>query len=192
VQKQTNSEHLNIEEQKVEQDCVCEESREHNTGEVDIMSADVVESMKKQATTDIREVLQQLEKTHSGLTEGMATALGAGTGAAGSLAALSSLGAVSGLSAAGVTTGLAAAGGLLGGGMLVGLGVLTAPVAALGVFGYSVAKKRKKVNDAAALGLAAKKIYEIQSRLILHEESFKEEIAYIRTTLEVLTNMKSA
>jgi hypothetical protein len=105
---------------------------------------------------------------------------------------LSTLGTVSGLSAAGVSTGLAAAGGLLGGGVLVGIGVLAAPVAALGVFGYSLAKKRKASNEAAALGLAAKKICEIQSRLVSHEEYFREELAHIKTTLEVLTRMKTA
>lgn len=163
-----------------------------NSAEYVSMSADFIEDLKIQAIADVREALQQLEKNHSGLTEGMIAALGAGTGVAGSLAALSTLGTVSGLSAAGVVTGLSAAGGLIGGGMLIGLGVLATPVAALGVLGYSVAKKRQKDNDAAAVGLAARKIFEIQSRLIQHEESFKEELSYIRITLEVLTSMKHA
>jgi len=156
------------------------------------MTQTVIEAMKAQASRDVHNVLQELEKNNAGITEGVATALGAGTGAAGSLAALSSLGAVSGLSAAGVTTGLAAAGGLLGGGMLVGLGVIAAPVAALGVASYSLAKKIKKSRNAAALGMAAKKICEIQSSLIRHEDHFREELANIKTTLEVLTRMKTA
>lgn len=157
--------------------------------EPEIMTPAIIEKMKNQVSQDVRAVLQELEKKHTSLTEGLATALGAGTGAAGSLAALSSLGTVSGLSAAGVTTGLAAAGGLLGGGMLLGLGVLAAPVVALGGLSYSLAKKRKKADNAAALGLAAKKIFEIQARLIQHEEHFRDELAHIKTTLELLTHL---
>jgi hypothetical protein len=191
VAKEKKGENMNMESDGVEQ-VVVESAGIQSGDEAEIMTEDFIEDLKTKATIEVREALQQLEKNHSGLTQGMATALGAGTGAAGSLMALSSLGTVSGLSAAGVTTGLSAAGGLIGGGMLVGLGVLAAPVAALGMFGYSVAKTRKKANDAAAVGLAAKKIYEIQSRLIQHEESFKEELTYIKTTLEVLTSMKHA
>jgi hypothetical protein len=156
------------------------------------MTQTVIENMKVQASQDVNDVLQELEKTHSGITEGFATALGAGTGAAGSLAALSSLGTVSGLSAAGVTTGLTAAGAILGGGMLVGLGVLATPVAAFGVFSYRMAKRAKKANKAVAVGLAAKKLCEIQSRLIQHKEHFKEELLHIKTSLEILTSMKTA
>jgi hypothetical protein len=169
-----------------------EELTEQESDKEESMSPDAIASMKMQATQEMRDVLQVLEKNNSGITEGLATALCAGTGAAGSIAALSSMGAVSGLSAAGVTTGLAAAGGLLGGGMLVGIGVLAAPVAALGMFGYSLAAKIKKANNAAALGLAAKRICDVQSRLIRHEEHFREELAYIKTTLEILTRMKTA
>ncbi len=190
--KEKKRERLDMETYGAEQIVAVEEMIGANIDETEIMTPDHIENMRKQTTADVRGILEQFEKNHSGLTEGMATALGAGTGAAGSLAALSSLGTVSGLSAAGVTTGLSAAGGLLGGGMLVGLGVLAAPIAALGMFGYTVTKKRKKANDAAAVGLAAKRIYEVQSRLIPNEESFKEELAYIRTTLEVLTSLKTA
>jgi len=155
------------------------------------MSPSTIESMKKEAIEEIREVMQTLEKTHTGISEGVAASVGAGAGAVGSIAALSALGTVSGLSAAGVTTGLAAAGGLIGGGMLVGVGVLSAPVAALGVIGYTLANIRKKTIGTAALGLAVKKICDIQSRLLKHEEHFKEELAEINTTLEILTRMKA-
>ena len=148
------------------------------------------ENMKTKAMLDLREVLDQLEKCHPGITEGQATALGAGAGAAGALTALSSMG-VSGLSAVGVTSGLSAAGGLLGGGMLLGIGVLATPVAALGFVGYSVAKKRKKDHKAAALGQAAKRICDIQSCLMPNQEYFKDEIAYIKSTLEILTSAKT-
>jgi len=156
------------------------------------MTLDIIEDMKAQATQEVREVILELEKNQTGLTEGVATAIGAGTGAAGSIAALSSLGTVSGLSAAGISTGLVAAGGLVGGGVLVGLGVLAAPVAALGMVSYTLAKKNKKVKTAAALGLAAKKICDIQSRLLEHEEHFSEELAHIKSTLEIITRLKTA
>ena len=48
--------------------------------------------MKEQATSEVKEVLDQLENDYPGVTEGMATALGSGVGAAGSLAALYGLG----------------------------------------------------------------------------------------------------
>lgn len=155
------------------------------------MKASIVESLRTKAAEDLRDVLQSLEKKHAGITEGLATALGAGTGAATSLTAMSSLGTVSGLSAAGVKTGLVAAGGLLGGGALLGLGVLAAPVAALGAVGYGVAKRRQKAKRAAAIGMSAKKICEIQSQLIQHKEHFREELVQIRTILEILTRLKA-
>ncbi len=155
------------------------------------MKASIVESLRIKASEDLREVLHDLEKKHAGITEGLATAIGAGTGAATSLTAMSSLGTVSGLSAAGVKTGLAAAGGLLGGGLLLGIGVLSAPVAALGAVGYGVAKRRQNAKRAAAIGMSAKKICEIQAQLIQHKEYFREELIQIRTILEILTRLKA-
>ncbi len=155
------------------------------------MKASIVESLRTKAAEDLRDVLQNLENKHAGITEGLATALGAGTGAATSLTAMSSLGTVSGLSAAGVKTGLAAAGGMLGGGALLGIGVLAAPVAALGAVGYGLAKRRQKAKKAAAIGMSAKKICEIQSQLIQHKEHFREELVQIRTILEILTRLKA-
>ncbi|HIJ89031.1 MAG TPA: hypothetical protein HPP97_15355 [Desulfuromonadales bacterium] len=161
------------------------------SAETAAMKTAIVESMRTKARQDLRDVLQHLEKNHAGITEGVATALGAGTGAATSLTAMSSLGTVSGLSAAGVKTGLAAAGGLLGGGTLLGVGVLAAPVAALGMLGYGVARRRHTAKRAAAIGMSAKKICEIQTQLIQHKEHFKEELIQIRTILEILTRLKA-
>ena len=162
------------------------------SAETQVMKSAIVENMRTKAAQDLRDVLQNLEKNHAGITEGLATALGAGTGAATSLAALSSLGTVAGLSAAGVTTGIAAAGGLLGGGMLAGIGVLATPVAALGMLGYGVARKRQKDSRAAAIGLSAKNICDIQSQLIQHKEQFREELAQIKAILEALSSLKAA
>lgn len=156
----------------------------------DALKSIMIKQMKSQVSLELQEVLKELEKKHSGVTRGVATALGAGTGAATSLAALSSLGTVSGLSAAGVATGLVAAGELLGGGMIIGLGVLAAPIATLGGLGYSLARKRQKDGRAAAIGIAGQKICEIRSQLMQYKEYFEEELAHIQTVLERLSSLE--
>lgn len=150
-----------------------------------------IERMKQEANNEVSKVLKQLENDYPGITEGLASALGAGVGAAGSLAALSTLG-VSGLSAAGITSGLATAGGIIGGGMVAGIGVLAAPIAILGIGGYWLAKKKKNAKLTAALGTSISKLYDIQSRLIQNAEYFKEEIAGIKVTIDMLTKKKPA
>lgn len=145
--------------------------------------------MKNQATREVKAALDELENDYPGVTEGMATALASGAGAAGSLAALYGLG-VTGLSAAGITSGLAAAGSLVGGGMVAGIGVLAAPIALLGIGAYAIAKKKKNAKLAAALGAAIRKLYEIQERLMQNAEYFKEEIAGIKAAVDLLTKKK--
>lgn len=155
------------------------------------MSDDQIEKMKNEATNEVKLVLEKLEKDKPGITEGLATAIGSSVGGAGSLAALGALG-VPGYSAAGITSGLAVAGSIVGGGMLAGIGVLAAPVAILGVAGYAITKKVKNAKLAAALGLAIQKLYEIQERLMQNAEYFKDEIAGIKATIDVLTRKKPA
>ena len=149
------------------------------------MSQQTVAAMREEASEETQAVIKALENDYPGISEGLATALGAGTGAAGSFAALTFLG-VSGLSAAGITSGLAAAGALVGGGMVAGIGVLAAPVAALGVLGYALAKKHKNARLAVALGTAIEKLFNIQTRLMKNAEYFKDEIATIKATIEFL------
>ena len=72
----------------------------------------------------------------------LAAAHGAGIAGVGSFAALNGLGVV-GLSAAGITSGLAAAGAVVGGGMVAGIFVLAAPIAALAAGGVGVASHLK-------------------------------------------------
>lgn len=146
---------------------------------------------KERATLEVKSILDALEKDFPGVTEGAAALLGSGLGAAGSLGALYGLGTV-GLSGAGITSGLATAGALVGGGMVAGVAVLAAPVAALGVVGYAVAKKRKNAKLAAALGEAIKKLYAIQERLLKNADFFKEEIASIKATMELLARKQPA
>lgn len=76
----------------------------------------------------------------SAIPEALAGAGGGVIGGAASFAALFFGGSITGLSAAGITSGLAAAGALIGGGMAAGVFVLAAPVAALGVGGYAIAR----------------------------------------------------
>ncbi len=153
--------------------------------------ADEIRRIKNEATEETRAIVLRIEKDYPGITEGMATALGASAGGAGSLVALSTLG-VSGLSAAGITSGLAAAGAVVGGGMVAGIGVLAAPVAVLGVAGYAVAKHYKNAKLAAALGEAIRKLYAIQERLLANAEYFREEIAGIKVAIEMLSSKKPA
>lgn len=148
-----------------------------------------IEKMRKEATHEVKNILDQLEKDYPGVTEGMAALLGSGTGAAGSLAALYLLGRT-GLSAAGITSGLAAAGSIIGGGMVAGIGVLAAPVAILGIGAFAIAKQRKNAKLAAALGQAISKLYAIQDRLLKNAEYFKEELAGIKAAIELLTKKK--
>ena len=71
---------------------------------------------------------------HSAIPEVLTGALGAGIGGVGSFL---------GLSAAGITSGLAAAGAIVGGGMVAGVFVLAAPVAALAAGGVGIAAHLK-------------------------------------------------
>ncbi len=155
------------------------------------ISESEVKSLKEEAAQEVNIIVQELETDYPGISEGVGTAIGAAVGGTGSFAALTTLG-VSGLSAAGITSGLATAGALVGGGMVAGIGVLAAPVAILGVAGYAIAKKRKNAKLAARLGQAIAKLYDIQSRLMQNAEYFKEEIAAIKATIDLLGKKKPA
>lgn len=150
------------------------------------LNESTIRQMKEEAERETKKILDDLENDFPGITEGLATALGAGTGFAGSLTALSVCGKVAGLSAPGITSGLAALGALVGGGMLTGIAVAAAPVAALSVFGYVITKKHKTARLVAALGTAISKLHSIQAHLMQNAEYFKEELAGLRATLNVL------
>lgn len=154
------------------------------------MTDDQIKKEQELAQKEVADTLKKLESDYPGVTEGLATAIGSGAGAAGSLAALILGGKVVGLSAAGITSGLGAAGALVGGGMAAGIGVLAAPVAILGVAGYALAKKRKNAKMAAALATAIGRLYDIQARLMQNAEYFREELATIKATIEFLKSKK--
>lgn len=149
------------------------------------MTQEEIKQEKERAEKDVKDAMERLNSDAPTITEGLATLLGSGIGTAGSLAALGASG-VSGFSAAGITSGLATAGGIVGGGMVVGIGVLAAPVAILGIVGYAIAKKRKNAKIAAAVAITIKKLYSIQERLMQNAEYFKEELAGINAALNII------
>ncbi|MDP3010681.1 MAG: hypothetical protein Q8N30_16635 [Methylococcales bacterium] len=150
------------------------------------LTEEEINKMREKSGTDIQRILRELESNAPGMTEGLGAITGAGIGGAASFAALSGLG-VSGLSAAGITSGLAAAGSIVGGGMVAGIGVLAAPVAILGIVGYSIFKHKKVKKQTAALQYAIGELYAIMQRLQMNAQYFKNEIAGINSMIEMLT-----
>ncbi len=76
--------------------------------------------------------------------------------------------------------------------MVAGIGVFAVPVAGFGVAGYAIAKKRKNAKLATSLGVAIKKLYDIQERLMKNAEYFKEEIAGVKATIDFLSKKNPA
>ena len=143
-----------------------------------------IQQMKDEAHEDMKEALDELRRDAPKVVDAAAAAVGSTLGGAASFTALYFGGSVVGLSAAGMTSGLAAAGAVIGGGMAAGVAVLAAPVAALGVIGYGIAKKRRNAKLAAALGRAIEKLYKIQERLMANAEYFREELAEIKAYID--------
>jgi hypothetical protein len=149
------------------------------------LSEKEISELREKSGKDIQRILRDLESNVPGITEGFGAITGAGIGGAASLAALSTLG-VSGLSAAGITSGLAAAGSIVGGGMVAGIGVLAAPIAILGIAGYSVFKHNKVKKQTAALQHALAELYSVLERLVMNAKYFQQEIAGVRSIIETL------
>ncbi|MCZ6156442.1 hypothetical protein O6B72_06410 [Campylobacter ureolyticus] len=154
------------------------------------MTQEEIKQEKEKTQKEVEEAMKMLHSDAPTMTEGVSALLGSGIGAAGSWATLGTIG-VAGYSASGITSGLAAAGSVVGGGMVAGVAVLAAPVAALGVIGYAIAKKRKNAKIAVAVATAIKKLYSIQERLMQNAEYFKEELVSIKAMLDIIeTNAK--
>lgn len=79
----------------------------------------------------------------SDIPEILGAVAGVGVGGAVGYGLLGALG-YAGLSGPGITAGLATAGKIVGGGMVAGIGVLTAPAIVLGVGGYAALSRRKR------------------------------------------------
>jgi len=155
------------------------------------MTTEEINDLREKSGEDVQRILRELESNVPGITEGFGAITGAGIGGAASLAALSGLG-TAGLSAAGITSGLATAGSLVGGGMVAGIGVLAAPVAVLGIVGYSIFKHQKVKKQTAALQDALGGLYSVLERLVMNAQYFQEEIASIRGVIEALKSRSPA
>ena len=127
----------------------------------------------------------------SAIPEVLAGALGAGIGGVGSFAALYGLGSVVGLSAAGITSGLAAAGSIVGGGMVAGVFVLAAPVAALAAGGVGLAahlkNKQLRQEKERLYKEALKKHEAIIQALKSEADADKERLDYLQSLNILLT-----
>ncbi len=141
--------------------------------------------LKDEVHVQFRAAVEELRRDHPKVVEGAAAAVGATLGGSVSLTALVFGGSVTGLSAAGITSGLAAIGAVVGGGMAAGVFVLAAPVAALAVTGYAVAKRHRNARLAASLRQAIERLHRIQERLVDNAEYFKEELAEIKAYIDV-------
>lgn len=126
----------------------------------------------------------------STIPEVLAGALGAGVGGIGSFAALYGLGTV-GLSAAGITSGLAAAGSVIGGGMVAGVFVLAAPVAALAAGGVSLAshlRNKQLLQEKERLYIETLKKHEAIIKALKEEvDADKERLDYLQSLNILLT-----
>jgi hypothetical protein len=148
-------------------------------------TAEEINEMREKTGKEVQRILRELESNAPEMAEGLGAITGAGIGGYASLTALSSLG-YAGLSGAGITSGLAAAGSLVGGGMVAGIGVLAAPIAILGIAGYSIFKHRKVKKQTAALQQAIYELYSVLERLKMNAQYFQEEIAGIYGMMEML------
>lgn len=155
------------------------------------LTIEEITEIREKTGNDVQRILRELESNAPGMTEGLGAITGAGIGGAASLAALSSLG-YAGLSAAGISSGLATAGGLVGGGMVAGIGVLAAPIAVLGIAGYSIFKHKKVKKQTAALQHALGELYSVLERLFMNAKYFQEEIAGIKGMIEMLKSRAQA
>ena len=155
-----------------------------------------VQQMKRKAQRDVKAVRDQTDRDVPGVLKSVATA-GGSAALGGGLISLPVLwfgGSVTGLSAAGISSGLAAAGGCLAAvlrgvvsPMVAGVGVLAAPVVALGVSGYAIASamKSRDTKPVVKLGHAIQELKTIEARL-KPPRQFKSEIAEIKTHIKEL------
>lgn len=130
----------------------------------------------------------------SDMSELLGAVGGMGAGMGVSYAALVFCGEV-GLSAVGITSGLASAGALVGGGMVAGIGVLTAPVAVLGIVGYATLKKRnsRKLLEAKTMLFKEimRKIAGINEALNKEVNQQNERIEYLKRLLILLESAQN-
>ncbi|MDD5229323.1 MAG: hypothetical protein PHD53_11000, partial [Methylococcales bacterium] len=78
------------------------------------------------------------------------------------------------------------------GGMVAGVGVLAAPVAILGIVGYSIFKHKKVKRQTAALQHALGQLYSVLERLTMNAKHFQQEIAGITAMINTLKSRAPA
>ena len=153
-------------------------------------SPEKIQMMKNAARKGMQETLDELGRDYPKAVEAAGAAVGSALGGAASFTALYFGGSVVGLSAAGITSGLAAAGAIVGGGMAAGVGVLAAPVAAVGIVSYAIIKKRKNAKLTTALNRAIQQLYTILEMLMANAEYFREELAEIKAYIDQLETQR--
>jgi hypothetical protein len=129
---------------------------------VNKLTDDEIKRIKEEANADADDVLKLLAQHHPILMMILKVLRGTTTGVAIALLALIFCGKV-GLSAVGIATALATLG--LGGGMVVGILVLSLPITFFTLRGYSSAKKSNNLERIAAINKAIIKLSDIKSRL---------------------------
>ena len=148
-----------------------------------VESLQQVVNVVNEAATAVNDTTKTIHE--SAIPEVLAGALGAGVGGVGSFAALYGLGSVVGLSAAGITSGLATAGAIVGGGMVAGIFVLAAPVAALAAGGVGLAahlKNKQLRQEKERLYKEALKKHEAIIRALKDEANAeKERLDYLQS-----------
>jgi hypothetical protein len=121
----------------------------------------------------------------SSMPEVLGAAVGVGVGGTASFIALYFLG-TTGLSAIGITTALAAAGALVGGGMVAGVFVLAAPIAALGVGGFAIAAR---INRKRLIQAKEALFQELLSKLDLVSRELSRRIALSEQRVKYLESL---
>ena len=143
-------------------------------------------------TGDMRTLLEKI--TDSSIFNAVGTTAGAVVGGVASVGLLSVLG-TTGLSAAGITSGLAAAGSIVGGGMVAGIGVIAAPVAAVAGSAYAITKsvqnKNLKATKIQYLNRCEKTRDGIQNHIIQESNASTDRVKHLRAlkfTLDATIN----
>ncbi|MBL6990232.1 MAG: hypothetical protein ISR65_10660 [Bacteriovoracaceae bacterium] len=145
-----------------------------------------INKIKSETSAKMQATLRELEHDVPSLAEGAGAVAGAALGGAGSLFVISRAGMVPGLSNAGINSGIAAIGGIIGGGAAVGVSIMMAPVAALGVGGYYLMKKQKIKQQKASLSKAISSLYHLQKILMEDVDDFRKEIIGLKVLIQSL------
>lgn len=124
----------------------------------------------------------------SAMKEVLGAFLGGGVGGAASFVARYALG-TAGLSAVGITSGLAAAGALVGGGIVTGIFVLAAPIAALATGGALALSWRNKKKLKEAKQIILREAIAKQNAMI---KALLEEAQKDKSRIDYLTSINNA